>query len=787
MLKNYLKVAFRKLLKNKSNTLINIIGLAAGVCAVMLICVYISFEISFDTFHKDADRIYRVSVASAGKQKQTSESPVFLEPLAPAMKNEIPEVEKYCRVTVEKIGLVSSNNQHMQIKSVRFADSLFFDFFSYGLKNGNPGQVLNRPFTAVITEETSARLFGDKNPVGQMIKFNDVQYEITGLAKNPQKNSHLGFDLLLSFNSLYQLPNIFLGWDGGQQYISYVKLNDSNQAEVVNRKLISLMWNNLNKRIQSFGFKFTAGLQPIKDIHLQYDDETHARLTNIYIFLAVAILILLIACINYINLTIASSLKRNKEVGVRKVFGASKISLIRQFMSESILIVIFSYIVSLIGLYLIFPYYKQFVGDYYDVDIPINLYSVLMFSIAVVLICIAASFYPSFYLSRMTPINAINQKGKQRYSRINVRNSLILIQFIISTAMISATLIINSQLDYVKNRNIGYQKENVLILQLNNAESRENYKTLKNEMIKLSGVKNVAVSSEIPVGGLESNGYIVEGDEKPTMINIVDTDKDFLDIYKIKIVSGRNFYAESEFDKGSYLVNEEFVKKFGLKDPIGKTVNRRTPHKIIGVVANFNFASAYENIGPLLISSFPEDNTFNFLSVRINPTNTGDIIESIKNIYAKICPESPLEYSFLDESLAKLYEDETNFKTLFICFSMLAILISVIGLLGLTTISLAHKKKEIGIRKVLGASVPGIIKLAYKEYFVILIVAFAIASVISKYFTDLWLSSFVYKIVPSFWLFFLAGFISIIVPFITVLIFSLKTATANPVESLRYE
>jgi putative ABC transport system permease protein len=787
MFKNYLKTALRHILKNRLNTIINIIGLSVGICAVMLFYFYISFEISYDTFQKDADRIYRLSIINSSKENGISESVEYVDPLAPTMKDEIPEVEQYCRVSTEKIGVISSDNKHLQTTLVKFADSTFFGFFSYELIKGDAEQVLNRPFTAVLSEETSERLFGSNNPVGKIINFNNTQYEITGLVKNPPKNSHLNFNVLLSFRSLFQLPNTYMGWNGGQQYINYVKLKLPNQDVVVNKKLKGLMWNYENRVYQSMGLKKTAYLQPLKDIHLKYDDEKHTRLTNIYVFSVVAILILIIACINYVNLTIAGSLKRNREVGVRKVFGASKILLVRQFVTESFVIIVISSLFSLVGLYLIMPFYKKFIGDFFNADVLINLNNILIFLVGVIFVSLAASFYPAFYLSRMSPIEAINEKGKQRFSKINMRNALILFQFITSIGLISTTLIIESQLDYIKKRDIGYKKDNIMVLHLNNNESREKFALIKGEIEKIAGVISVTASSEVPVNGFTANGYMVEGNNRPTIINIVDADKDFLNTYKIKIVEGRNFSEEFGTDKNSYLVNEEFVKKFGLINPVGKTVNRRSEHKIIGVVSNFNFASAYKTITPLLISNYPEDNTYNYISVKLAPVKTLEIIKSISAVYKRVCTGAPLEYSFLNEELAQVYRDEDNFKTLFIYFALLAILISVVGLLGLTSISLSQKKKEIVMRKVLGASTISIVRLTYKEYFMILLIAFVIASALSKYFTDLWLNDFVLKIVPSVWLFVEAGAVAIIISFITVLFFAVKAAHANPVESLRYE
>ena len=787
MFKNYFKTAFRNVVKYKGHTLINIAGLAVGICAVMLIYLYITFELSYDSFHKGSEKIFRVSVINEIKDKGTSEGAVFLDALAPVIKNEIPEVEQTVRVSDEKPGLLSNGQKQIQINSARYADSTFLDIFSFELLMGNHKQILNKPFTALLTEETSDKLFGNKNPIGQIVDFNDLQFEITGIIKNPPLNSHLKFNMLLSFGSLYQMKNVFMGWNGGNQYITYVKLVDKNRSEAVDKKLVPLMWKYLNKKLEPFGWKFTAYLQPLKEIHLKYDDQNQTRLINIFVFSIVAMFILLIACINYINLTIAGSLKRSKEVGVKKVFGASRIELIKQFIAESFLIIIISSVISIAGLYLIIPSYKKFIGDFFNTDILISINSIAVFAGGAVLISLIASLYPAFYLSRMTPLAAINENRLQRSSKFNIRNALILLQFVISIGMISSTLIISSQLSFVKHRDLGFRKENIFVLGLNSIESRAKYLTIKNEISKITGVQKVTATSAIPINGFTSNGYLVEGQNAPNIINVVDADKDFLDTYKIKLISGRNFSEDFGTDKDSYLVNEEFVKQYGLKNPLGKTINRNSPHKIIGVVADFSFASAYEKISPLIITSQPESGSFNYLSVVINSINIVEVISAISKTFENICPDTPFDYKFLDEALAQVYHDEANFRTLFVYFSSLSILISITGLLGLTIFSLTQKRKEIGIRKVLGASVINIIKLAYKEYLLIILTAFVIASLLSKYFMDVWLEKFAFRIEPSLGLFLLSGLIAIVISFITVTVYTVKAAMANPSDSLRYE
>ena len=529
MLKNYLKIAVRNIVKNKIYSLINIAGLSVAICAALLIYIYVSFELNYDSFQKDGNRIFRVSVISQIKSHGSSDSPEFVDPLGPEIKREIPEVEQFTRISTAMGGSLSADETHIQINNVRFADSTFFKLFSFKLVNGKKENVLTRPFTAVITEQTANGLFGGKEiAIGKTVKFNDVNYEITGIAKNPPSNSHFTFNMLLSFGSLYKMKNVYLGWNGGNRYITYVKLESSNQAGTVNKKLIPLMWKNINSKINSAGWKLTAYLQPLKDIHLKYDDKNGKRTANIYIFSIIALFIILIACVNYVNISIAGALKRSKEIGVKKVFGASRLSIVGQFVTESLLIILISAAISLIGISLLLPSYKHFLGEFINTQVLINTKNILLFLSGIILIGLISSLYPAGILSRLTPIAAINENKNQRVSRFNLRNALILFQFVISIGMIISTLIIASQLNFIKNRNLGFNKDNMLVVSLNNSKSRSKYLLLKNEISKITGVEKVTASSEIPGNGFTRNGYKVEGEPNSDLINVVDVDKDFI-------------------------------------------------------------------------------------------------------------------------------------------------------------------------------------------------------------------------------------------------------------------
>jgi len=788
MIKNYLKIAIRNIRSNKVYSIINILGLITGICSTMLIYLYVTGELNFDTFHKDYDRIYRISVKVNVKDQPSIDNSMFTAPVAPAIKQAIPEIESSTRISSARGGIVSADNRKFNIDGICFADSAFLDVFSFNLAEGNKHNVLSAPNTAVITSETAEKLFGKDNPVGKEIQYDNNTYEVTGIIQNPPANSHIQFNMLLSFNSLYGMNGLFMSWDGGCQYVTYAKLNSAGSKSAVNKKLQRVFWDNINKRYSSFGWKFTPYLQPLKDVHLKYDDEKGTRITRIYIFSAAAILILLIACINYINLTIAGSLKRSREIGLKKVMGASRIELIKQFVFESFIFIAVSLTASLLLYDIVTPYYKKFIGEYFNSAIEINFASIAVFSVGAVTVILLASFYPAFYLSRKKPVDAIYNLRMQRLSRFSLKNILIFFQFMTAAGMISATLIIYSQLNYVQNRNLGYNKDNMLIIHMSESSSQEKYAVLKDEILKLPGVKKVSASSGVPVNNVTSNGYLLEGSNSPEIINIVYADKDFVDTYGIKLVNGRKISDEYGADKEAYMVNSRFVEKYNIKNPLGFNVIRNNiKHEIVGVTGDFNYASAYQNIEPLIITTQPEGSQYDYLSVLINPENSAAIIKSVSGIYNNVCPGSSYEYTFLDDTINLLYTGENNFSKLFLFFAGLSVILSVTGLLGLTIFSVTQKRKEIGIRKVLGASVANLVGLSIKEYLVIIISAIVVSSLITRYLIDTWLEKFVYRINVPLWAFFIAGIVILMVAFITIAVYSAKAAAADPVKSLKYE
>ncbi|MFQ5772606.1 MAG: ABC transporter permease, partial [bacterium] len=453
MFKNYFKIAYRNLLKFKAYTLTNVSGLAVGIAATILILLYIQFEISYDKFHEKADSIYRVSIVHKKEGKMELDSPVFTPPMGPAMARDFPEVENFVRITTRRVAYFNYKDRSIKVMGILHADSSFFDIFSFNLTAGNPRTALVEPYSIVLTKTTASQLFGSDNPVGKTIKLdNKDTYQITGVVDVPPANSHIQFTSLISFSTLYKDPNNFMDWNGGNQYIAYVKLVDSASPEDVERKFPDFMWKYINKQYANYGLKLEPYLQPFKEIHLHYNPYSDARRMNLYIFTAIALLILFIACINFINLATTRATKRAKEVGMRKVLGANKQHLIQQFLGESIIISIIALVFALLLVELLFPLYRELLNRNFDWGIQINLLHVGGLLAIILFVGVVAGSYPALYLSSFQPVNSLKGVFKNKANKARARNVLVVLQFAISITLIFCTILINSQLNFVKSK-----------------------------------------------------------------------------------------------------------------------------------------------------------------------------------------------------------------------------------------------------------------------------------------------------------------------------------------------
>lgn len=788
MFKNYFLMAFRNLKKHRVYTLVNAFGMAVGLSAVILILLYLQFEISFDRFHESADSIYRVSIRKLKEGKFERDSYVFTPPIGPDMKKEFPEVEDFVRMSTLRTAYLHVENRAFKVNRMSYASPRIFQVFSFELKSGDSRSALVGPFSIVLSEEVAAQIFGSRDPLGEMIKIGTEDlYKVTGIVENPPPNSSIQFNALISFKTLEARPIMAMDWNGGNQIITYVKLGENATAGSVEKKFPDFLWKNINEQIAQYGWKYEAYLQPLKKIHFHYDESSRTALLNFYTFSAVAIFILLIACINFVNLTTARASRRAREVGIRKVIGAYRGNLIRQFLGESIVMTILSFAAGIGVAFLLTPTYNQLLNKELNPFELLNLTSIIGLVLLIFLVGVASGIHPAFYLSSFQPVKTLKGVFDSARGKKTFRNALVVFQFGISVTLIVCTLLIRDQLRYIKKAELGYSKENMVIIPLSDRELRTKTEEMRETLLALPGLVEVTASSEVPYNGFTSNGYIPEGYSQSIMIHALDADEHFLETYGISVVKGRNFSLEFATDKDAYLINETLARQLGWDDPIGKRISRNGDREVIGVVEDFKFATLHNDVGPLLITNTPWKDEFQYLSIKINTSDIRGTLGSIQRIYKQFSPLLPFDYFFLDDAFDRLYRSEERFERIFQYFSLLAICIALLGLFSLSAYTAHQKSKEIGIRKVLGASVPQILSLFSKEMIVLIVLANAFAFPIAFFVIQRWLGSFVYRTSISAWAFVLAFVGSLAAAFVTISYHSLKAAMKKPAEELRSE
>lgn len=787
MLRNYLKVAIRNLKRNKVFSLINIIGLSIGLTAVLLISLNIRYEHSFNSFNKNEDRIYRVDLTLKVKGKALMSSPEFVAALGPSMLKDMPEVENYVRIATPRTKYFTYGNKSIKIEDVTYADSSLFNIFSFTLVTGNKRTALTQPNSIVLTQSTATKIFGREDPVGKMITIQGASYMVTGVTEDPPSNSDVRFSSVISFSSLYNKPNIYLGWDGGNQYITYVLLNKNSSMEQVNKKFPDFLWSYINKRYSTGGWKEEARLEPLKGIHLYYNPDSATIRGNIKTYLAIAFFILLIACANFVNLSTARATSRMREVGMRKVLGANRNSLVFQFLSESVLLSLLALLIALVLVKLLMPWYIELTGkhivlsQFMDGSFIIFLLGVLVFT------GIVAGSYPALFLSSFRPTSILKGKFTTSGHGLSLRKALVILQFAISIVLIVSTFVINGQLGFMRNKDLGFDHKNIMVIPLVNNNLRTKFDSFKTELKRIPGVEDAAASSEVPLNDFTSNGYQPEGYKSPLIIKVVACDEDFLQTYGIRLVKGRQFGDQMGPDKNAYLVNEALSKQLGWNDPVGKKIDRNGSHTVIGEVKNFNYASLYYPIEPLIITNNPESGSFNYVSIRLRRMDTPDVLARIKKIWHDFAPMIPFEYRILDQEFTNIYQSEISFRETFLVFSWLAIFVALLGLIGLVSYSVEVKRREIGIRKVLGSSVREIVTLLSKDYLKWVILANIIGWPVAYLIMHKWLENFAYRTKMHMWVFVAASGIVAAAALLTTSLQAIKAARTNPVESLRNE
>ncbi len=788
MLKSYFKTAWRNFLKNKLFSAINLIGLSMGMAAVLLIGIYFQNELSYDTFHKNKDSVYRIGFEFFNQGKSLGKGPVFTPPFGPDAQNEFPEIQSFCRISVHHEVFMVKGENKIKSSDICFADSTFFKLFSFKLRSGNPETVLRQPYSIVLTKTLSDKLFGNEDAIGKTVRLDgENDYMVTGVADAAPDNSQIGYEALISFSTLYKDPVKYaMDWNGGNQYITYLKINNPSNAASLEKKFPAFLWKNINSLYEKRGMKIVASLQPLQDIHLKYDGDSDNTRTNLYVFGVVAILILIISCVNYVNLTTAQASSRFKEIGVRKILGGLRKQLTGQFLGESLLITSFAFMLSLLIVYAVTPLYAQILGRPLMLSEGSLLFLILLAFLVILSIGVGAGSYLAFYLSSLNVSKTINASAaKSKHS--GFRKGLIIAQFAITTALMTCTLIINLQLQYTKSKSLGFDKEHIIALPLTGDQSKDAAFVLKQQIAGFADVETVSAVSEIPHDGIQNNGFVPEGDTKAIIIHQLDADDDLLKTFRFRMLSGSYFSKDKPTDADGYIINETLAKMLGWENPIGKTISRNGNHKVIGVMQDFIFSSLYEKIGPLIITNHPWQNRYDYLAVRYKSNSPAPLLAQIKDKWQNIVADAPFEYWFLDEAYNNLYKDEERFQRIFFYFSLLSILLSLAGIFGLVTLTIQQSTKEIGIRKVLGAGISDIVKLTTRSYLLLIVAASAIAVPFAWYYMNSWLQDFEYRMTLSWWMFVIAGIVTLLIALTTVSIQALKAAKVNPVKSLKTE
>jgi putative ABC transport system permease protein len=793
MLKNYFKIAVRNLWKHRVYSLINILGLTVGMTAFYLIFLYVHFELSYDAFHSKADRIYRV-VCDIKTPTETipAGGPSWAVP--PYAKLDFPEIESAVRLSGGSL-LVRKGNIKFQEENSLFADSAFFHVFDFKLLQGDPTTALKEPMSLVFSETAAKKYFGNSNPIGQVLLLtgDGLPVKVTGIMKDIPENSQIKADMLVSMTTLTQKLDSGLDnqW-GNYGAQAYLLLKPGTNPKVLESKFPAFLVRRNGTEMKQLQMYPTLLLEPLRDVYLRStrNGSKTGNINNVYIFSVVAIFILLIASINFVNLTTARSAERAKEVGIRKVVGALKTQLARQFMGESILICVIAFVLTVGLAALLMHEFNQLSGKIISKGVfehPLYIFILLLAAIAIGML---AGIYPALVLSAFNPTSVLKGRFTTGTRGILLRKGLVIAQFTINIGLLISTIVVYNQMNYMRSQDLGFNKDQMMVIKTEGDPAKTAFQQAING---IPGVLSTAMSSSVPGGGNMGAYSQIEnkkGDLQIANLDLYFVDWDYIPEYKIQMVAGRAFSRDFQTDTTQAMVlNETAAKLFGYSSP-GQAIGRRFKQwgregKIIGIMKDFHFRSLQEPIMPL--SMRIEPNGCDLVSAKVSAKNISATLGDIENKWKTMVPSRPFSYFFLDEFFDKQYRSEERFGKLFLNFTILAIFISCLGLLGLASYSTMLRTKEIGVRKVMGASVANIVNLLSRDFLLLVFLSFLIATPIAYYMMHNWLKSFAYRINLSLWVFVAAGTAATLIALFTVSFQAMRAAVANPVDSLRTE
>lgn len=785
MFKNYLKMAYRNLMRHKVFSLINVSGLALGMTCSILILLWVKDELSYDRFHENVDRLYRVM----GTQHYPGADDLTVQAgpgnLGPAMEKELPEVEDAIRVTWYVNSLFSNGDKSLKFTGY-YADDSFFEAFSFPLLHGDPKQVLQQPNSIVISDSMAHKFFGSEEAVGKMLKLNNSKsYKVTGVMQSVPKNSSLQFEYIMPFGDYLQENEWLKEW-GNYGIMTYVQLQPGVDVGAFNDKIKLFL-----KQGDKGGRDTDLFVQAVEDIHLYSDFRKGKSETGLVVyvrlFTVVAIFILLIACINFMNLATARSAKRAKEVGVRKAIGASKSSLIWQFMTESVLIALLALFIAANLTGILLPAFNELTGKAVVFDLSDPQFILLLLGVALFTGLVSGS-YPAFFLSSFNPAVVLKGTVKLNDRVALFRKGLVVFQFILSALLIVSTLVVYLQLHFIRTTNIGLERENVVSMPIE-GQVRDRYEMIKQELQNVPGIMAVTSSDGNPIQ-LGSNTSDVEWPGKEpgaeVLIDYLHVDYNYLQTLGMQLKEGRDFSKQYGTDTANYIINEEAARLMQLEAPVGQPLKLwDVQGQIIGVVKNFQSRRVEMGDAPLIIRLDPSNTRMLF--AKVEPGNTTKVLASMESVLQKYNPAFPFEYHFLDDEFEQMYRRESMISELANYFACIAIFISCLGLFGLALFTAEQRKKEIGIRKVLGASVSGIVFMLSKDFLKLVLLANVVALPLGWYLMSAWLNDYAVRTELSWWIFAVALVATVLIAMLTLSFHAVKTAVATPVTSLRTE
>jgi putative ABC transport system permease protein len=792
MIKNYLKTAIRHLAKYKFFTFINIIGLAVGLAASILLFLYVRYELSYDKFHKDYEQLYRVVSHVKQPGGKTMNVPRTLADMSGSLKKDIPEVTSTCKLYSYEVTLKKDNNLFPGLEMF-YTDSSFFDIFSFKIVKGNGPETLRKPGEVIITESLAKKYFGDENPLNKEIKRTDVKYTVGAVIEDIPENSHFDFDILTTFYSLQNAEQFFR--QHGFDFFTYFKVKPGVDQSSWMPKITKLADDLARAKMKEFNaegaFEVRVESQPLSEIHLHsnynFDIAPQGDINTIYIFSFLAAFILIIAIVNFINLVTAHSEYRSREVGMRKVLGAEKKVIMSQFLIESFLIVLVALILSLVLVEML----AEPVGNLMGSELTVNwlnpqiIIGLIVFAFIIGLI---SGSYPAFYLSRFDPVRIFSGMSIKGSRNKILQVGLVIVQFGIAIFLITSLIILNRQIAYLNNKDLGFKMENILVIKNISDKLRDSYEPLRDELQKNPSVESVTASVNYPgIGRSVQNAYNVT--DKPSESIIIHENRvqhNYIDTYQIPIVEGRKFNKDLKTDSASYIINQTAAKKLGLENPVGKEIyvfqHRGT---IIGVMDDFHYRSFHHKIEPLVFTHY--SSYFDDISIRLNTQDISESIKKIKRTVREFDQDYYFQHSFIDDVFAEQYRQEKKTNQMITYGAILAIIIALLGLFALSSFTVVKRRQEIGVRKAMGATYVRVVRLLLYDILKWVVLVNLIAWPAAYFFMLDWLQNFAYTIDLKIWMFILGGFLALVIAAVTISLQTFRAAAINPAETLREE